>query len=199
MAFAAAALFVSGCSPKGGEAAAVVESADNAVPAEATAASSWSVFDLNSAFTDQDGVKVDLRDVAGKQSVIAFIYTNCTATCPLIVGALKRIEAELSADELRDTRFLLVSLDPDRDTPGRLSEWARGTGLDESRWRLLVGDNATLRELAATLDARYQILENGEIAHTNGFTIIDVEGRVIHHQPGYQDIDDALKTIHTRR
>ncbi len=184
------------CSPKGGEAAAVQESMQSSAQ---VADERLSVFELGSKFLDQNGVDVSLQDVSGETSVVAFIYTNCTATCPLIVGALKRIESALSDQELSKVRFILVSIDPDRDTPGRLADWARDTRLDLNRWTLLAGDDATIRELAVSLDARYQTLANGEIAHTNGFSVIDEQGRVVHHQPGFSDVSDALKAIQTRR
>lgn len=159
----------------------------------------FSVFDLNGRFTDQHGVSTSLRSVARPINVVAFIYTSCTETCPLIVGALKRIEAGLSESERDSVRFVLVSIDPDRDTPGRLAEWARTTGLDETRWSLLAGDDATIRELAVSLDVRYQPMANGEIAHTNGFSLVDGNGLVIHTQPGFTDVDEPLKIIHSRR
>lgn len=153
----------------------------------------FSVFDLSSQWKDQRGREVQLSDVAGSRSVVAMIYTSCTVTCPLIVSALKRIEAAVPADS--GMRFLLISIDPDRDTPGRLAQWASDVRLDESRWTLLAGSDRAVRELAVTLDVRYEKQSDGEIAHTNGFAIIDHRGAVIHRQPGYSDVDQAVRVL----
>lgn len=157
----------------------------------------YSIFELAGEWTDQRGNVVALDDVAGDASVVALIYTSCKATCPLIVGALKRIEAAMPKDQ-QGLRFLLVSIDPDRDTPGRLAEWARQTGLDESRWTLLAGSDETVRELAVSLDVRYQQQQDGEIAHTNGFSIIDRRGYVRHAQPGYSDVEQAVRVLNAQ-
>lgn len=153
-----------------------------------------SVFDLSGSWKDQNGRAVRLSDVAGEQTVVAMIYTSCTVTCPLIISALKRIEASLPANDT-SVRFVLVSIDPDRDTPGRLAAWAEETRLDTARWSLLAGSDATVRELAVTFDVRYQKQSDGEIAHTNGFSIIDRSGQLIHHQDGYSDVDGAVRVL----
>lgn len=180
-------------------AAATAPAPANDSPRAGATTESISVFDLDGKFVDQNGHSVTLKSVARPVNVVAFIYTSCKETCPLIVGALKRIEAGLSATDRDSVRFVLISIDPDRDTPGRMSEWAKTAALDESNWTLLVGDDAAIRELAVSLDIRYQTMANGEIAHTNGFTLLDDQGRVMHYQAGFTDIDESLKIIQARR
>jgi len=161
----------------------------------ATANTSISLFDLESSWRDVHGRTVSLRDVSSKVNVLAMIYTSCTVTCPLIIADLKRIEGSLSPADLPHVRFLLVSLDPDRDTPGRLETWARETRLDETRWVLLSGHEGTVRELAATLEVRYRKLDDGEIAHTNGINIVDQAGRLSHHTEGIGQTDRSAQAV----
>lgn len=85
---------------------------------------SYSVFDLGGQYTTQRGENVELAQVAGEKTVVAFIYTSCRATCPLIVSALKRVEAGLTQAELADVRFVLVTIDPEHDTPQVLARFA---------------------------------------------------------------------------
>jgi cytochrome oxidase Cu insertion factor (SCO1/SenC/PrrC family) len=57
------------------------------------------------------------------------------AACPLLVAKVKALEAKLSAGARKDTRVLLVSFDPDRDTAealGKLSHSSVLTVLDRS-------------------------------------------------------------------
>lgn len=156
---------------------------------------SYSVFELGGQYTTQRGENVELAQVAGEKTVVAFIYTSCQATCPLIVSALKRVEAGLTQAELADVRFVLVTIDPEHDTPQVLARFAEERQLDTSRWTLLRGSAATLRELAVSLDARYQPMGGGEIAHTNGFSILDSQGRPLYHQPDFANVDGALNAI----
>ena len=155
----------------------------------------YSLFELASTWKDQNGQRVTLDHVAGQATVLSMIYTSCAATCPLIVADLKRIDAALSPAERPRVRFILVSLDPARDTPGRLSDWAKATHIDESRWTLLSGDDGDVRELAATLDVRYQRQPDGEMAHTNGIHIVDRSGRVEYTQPGLGGVDQTVQAI----
>jgi protein SCO1 len=148
----------------------------------------YSLYDLPSTWRDQRGAAVRLPSLAGTVRVVAMVYTSCHATCPLIVGELKRIEASLPADRRGDVGFVLVSLDPARDTPGRLAEWAARTELDPARWTLLAGDGGAVREVAAALGVRYQPQAGGEggaeLAHTNVITVLDAAGAVAHQQVG---------------
>lgn len=172
--------------PRTAPAAAVTPAAVTAAAA-ADADERWSLYDLPSAWRDQRGAAVRLPSLAGRVRVVAMVYTSCHATCPLIVADLKRIEASIPAARRDAVGFVLVSLDPERDTPGRLAEWAARTQLDPSRWTLLNGDDDAVRELSATLGVRYQAQADGELAHTNAITVLDATGAVAHQQLGLGD------------
>ncbi len=166
--------------PATGAADAAATTPVRAVPA----ATDWSVYDLSSTWVTQRGDSVRLADVAGPVRIVAMVYTECRATCPLIVADLQRILAAVPAARQADVGVVLVSLDPERDTPGRLAEWAAATRLDPARWTLLNGSDAHVRELAATLDVRYQAQPDGEVAHTNAIHVLDARGAVVHRQTG---------------
>ena len=73
-----------------------------------------------------DGRRVDLRSEIedGRPVVVAFIYTSCSAVCPLTTQTLSALQSRLGA--ARDHVHLLsISIDPEQDTPARLREYAR--------------------------------------------------------------------------
>lgn len=144
----------------------------------------WSAYELTSSWVSQRGDTLRLADLAGPVRVVAMVYTECRATCPLIVADLQRVLATVPPERQADVGVVLVSLDPERDTPGRLAEWARQTRLDPARWTLLNGSDDAVRELAATLDVRYQAQPDGEVAHTNAIHVLDARGAVVHRQAG---------------
>ena len=146
----------------------------------------YSLYDLPAAWRDQRGAEVRLPSLAGTVRVVAMVYTRCAATCPLIVADLKRIEASIPAARRDAVGFVLVSLDPERDTPDRMARWAERTALDPARWTLLAGDAGAVRELAAVLGVRYQPAGAGgdEVVHTNVITVLDPTGAVVHQQVG---------------
>jgi protein SCO1/2 len=62
----------------------------------------------------------------GKWSFLYFGYTYCPDACPLTLTQLNALEKQLAAQGLnQDTAYLLISVDPGRDTPERLGEYTR--------------------------------------------------------------------------
>jgi protein SCO1 len=172
-----------------------VTTADAAEVPVRAAADGFSVHDLSSRWVTQRGDTVQLADLPGRVQVMAMVYTSCHSTCPAIVKEMKQLESALGDATRGDVHFLLVSLDPARDTPGRMAEWAAGTQLDPTRWTLLAGDDGTLRELAAVLGVRYQVLQNGEVAHSNVITVLDSTGTVVHQRTTLGGSLEGLTTL----
>ena len=150
----------------------------------------FSVYDLGGSWRDQSGATRSLASWRGTPVLLAMIYTHCTATCPLAVSELKRIAALHP-----DVRFVLVSLDPARDDVSRLADYAAERALDPSRWTLLTGSDADVRDLAATLDVRYRRVTPEDLAHSNLITLLDREGRVARQASGRMD-DAAIAELH---
>ena len=153
---------------------------DHAGAAEAAAApaADLSVYQLTSAWTDQHGRTRTLADLHGRPQAVAMVYTHCGSACPRIVGDMKRLEAEFP-----ELGLVLVSIDPERDSPGRLAEFAAGSGLGE-RWTLLNGDDGALMELAAVLGVRYRRVSDTEFMHSNLITVLDSAGNIAYRQEG---------------
>ena len=148
----------------------------------------WSIYDLGSSWRDQHGNQRRLSSLAGRAQVLAMAYTRCTSTCPLAIAEMKRVEAATDTS----VGLVLVSLDPDHDTPAALADYARLRGLDARRWTLLTGASDDVRELAATLGIRYRRLSPAELAHSNTITLIDAAGYVVHQQQGLGERDETI-------
>lgn len=142
----------------------------------AAPATDLSVYQLTSSWTDQHGRQRTLADLRGRPQAIAMVYTHCASACPRIVGDLKRLEAEFP-----ELGLVLVSIDPERDTPGRLQEFAAGSGLG-ARWTLLNGADGALMELAAVLGVRYRRVSATEFMHSNLITVLDAAGNIAYRQ-----------------
>jgi protein SCO1/2 len=150
----------------------------------AATVSDFSVYDLEARWRDQDGAERVLRSLGGRVQVVAMVYTRCTHTCPAIVAEMKRLEATLPAEERGRVGFVLVSLDPGRDTPEQLKQFATSMRLPADAWTLLTGDADAVRELAALLGIRYRAETDAQISHSNTYLVLDAEGRMVHRQDG---------------
>jgi protein SCO1/2 len=67
---------------------------------------------------------VDTRALRGKVLLVYFGYTHCPDVCPASLAAAAQALHTLSAEERPKVRLIMVSVDPERDTPARLKEYA---------------------------------------------------------------------------
>ncbi|MFZ5438358.1 MAG: SCO family protein [Myxococcota bacterium] len=68
---------------------------------------------------------VRLSDFRGKVVLVYFGYTFCPDICPTSLAATARALRELPPADLAKVQTLFVSVDPERDTPEHLAEYAR--------------------------------------------------------------------------
>lgn len=172
---------------------------DSAVPHHAAASphssaggvgepADMSVYHLEGEWTDARDSTRTLGDaLAGRVQVLALVYTSCALACPAVIADMKRIEAATG-----DAGFVLVSIDPARDTPERLRVFAEGSRLSPERWTLLTGNDDDLLELSAVLGVRYRRISNTDFMHSNMLTVLDAEGRIVHRQLGLGQVDETI-------
>ncbi len=102
---------------------------------------------------DANGAKVSLRSEldSGKPLILNFIFTSCTAICPVMSVTLSAVQSALGAEHRR-LRIVSISIDPEYDTPARLKDYAarHRAGPD---WHLLTGDKQVILEVARAFDA----------------------------------------------
>ncbi|HEX2094309.1 MAG TPA: SCO family protein [Longimicrobiaceae bacterium] len=73
---------------------------------------------------DHTGRKVALSDFRGEAVLLFFGFTHCPDVCPLTLGKLARVTESLGRRG-EEVRILLVTVDPERDTPAALAEYVR--------------------------------------------------------------------------
>lgn len=79
------------------------------------------VFELINA-VDQNGDPFTFEDHLGKTIFVYFGYTFCPDACPATLAEWREVKAELG-DKADDVVFVMVTVDPERDSPERLQEW----------------------------------------------------------------------------
>lgn len=106
-----------------------------------------------------------LHDLRGKVVLLYFGYTNCPDVCPASMSAGSQALTQLSAQERADTRLLFVSVDPARDTPAKLKEYAAyfhpemigATGTPEQIAAVAGAYGASYARQAARADGGYAV------------------------------------------
>lgn len=145
----------------------------------AAARSGASIYPLDVALRDQDGAAIGADVFRGHPVIVTMFYGSCPTACPLLVSHVKEVEASLPPEVRADTRVLIVSFDPDRDTPDALRELARAHHVDATRWRFAVASTDDARVLANALGINYAKREGGVFAHDSVITVLDREGKIV--------------------
>src|SRR5438067_2357435 len=161
---------------------ATVPAGVRAANASLAAMSDESVYQLGSTWTNDRGEPLQLVTLAGSAEVVAMVYTRCTSLCPTLVHDLKSMDRSIHGRSRSRTRYVLVTMDPEHDTPAALAEYRRHMGLEDDRWVLLRGSDADTRELAAVLGFAYGRGDGRNYSHSSLVTVLDRGGRIVHQQ-----------------
>ena len=146
--------------------------------------SDLSIYNLPSKWTNQNGQNLEMKDLKGKVLVMVMIYTSCKAACPRIVADMRNIESRLSEKIKPDVKFLLVSIDPEVDTPARLKEFAIANKMDGGQWEFLRSTEENTREFAAVLAVNYKKIAPLDFSHSNIISVFNAEGELTFQQEG---------------
>ena len=135
-----------------------------------------SLYQLQATLTDQHGRSLQWGDLRGQPQLVSMFYANCHVMCPLILQNAAALQKQLPEDLRQGLGVVVITLDPERDTPQTLATVARDHRAPEA-WRFLRPDAGAVRALASVLDVRYRFREDGSINHTSVLVLLDAEGR----------------------
>lgn len=155
-----------------------------------------SIFNLTTEWNTEEGEVIQLKDLKGKTLVMVMIYTTCKAACPRLVADMRNIESKIPKDNLNDLRFILVSIDPENDTPKRLKEFAIENLMDDEQWTFLQGTESSVREFANVLAVKYKQISPLDFSHSNIISVFNTKGELMHQQEGLGvDNKETVQTI----
>lgn len=143
---------------------------------------SWpgdSIHHIDVGIETSDGRRTSLAATGGRVRLVTMFYARCPMACPLTIDTLRSIDRELPAAQRANLRVLLLTLDPEVDTPAALRALAAERRIDETRWMLGRTSASDTRELAAALAIQYRRLENGEFNHASVIVLLSADGRVL--------------------
>lgn len=154
-----------------------------------------SIYQLKSVWKDQNNKEMKLNELYGRQVVLAMIYTSCPTACPVIVNDMQKLEAAIPKKELDNYRFVLISFDPERDTPAQLKKYSHERNLNENGWTLLTGSEIDIAELSQTIGFKYKETKPGLYTHSNLITFLNSRGEIINQSEGLNVRNDWFTTF----
>jgi protein SCO1 len=128
--------------------------------------------------TSQDGRQIALADLRGKVVAVTFIFTMCSATCPVLTPMMSLVQDRLGRDFGTKIEFVSITVDPERDTPEVLKLYAQMHGADVPGWSFLTGSPAVIQDLTRRYGVFASKNLNGEIDHSFLTSIVDQRGIV---------------------
>jgi protein SCO1/2 len=155
----------------------------SSLPESGDIASAASLFDQPWRWRDERGQDVILSQWRGKVLVVTMFYRSCQTRCPMTVGKLREVAGVFERERV-PANFVLVTLDPQSDTPPRLRAFKESHGLSGDSWHFLTGGEAQTRELARTLGV-HPAYDNGHIDHEVRILVFDEEGRPLRRFRGW--------------
>ena len=126
--------------------------------------------------TDQTGRDFKFETLRGKVVVATFGYTTCPDICPLTTAALRQLQDGLSSEERRRIYLLMLTTDPEVDSPDVLAAYAKRYNVDLSSWSFLTGDARVLAQVWKRFGVTVQRRARGLIDHTSLTAVVDRRG-----------------------
>lgn len=129
---------------------------------------------------DQDDQPFTDRELRGKVAVVSFMFTSCPDVCPILTAQISGLRTQLLAQRPQ-LRFVSISVDPEKDTPAVLKDFAKKHGADHADWRFLTGSLAALRDVV--VQGFKQSLDRGDgspssIMHGSHLVLVDQKGMI---------------------
>jgi protein SCO1/2 len=101
------------------------------------------------AFTEMRGAQLTSEDMRGKLVFYNFTYAGCQAPCVQTSTTMAQVQELVKNVDVGGlpVEFVTVSIDPQRDTPARLQEFAAEIGADTSNWHFVTGPEERLKNV----------------------------------------------------
>lgn len=146
--------------------------------------SDLSIYNLPSKWTNQNGKNIELKSLKGNVLVMVMIYTTCKAACPKLVADMRNIESRLNEKTKKNVKLILVSIDPETDTPEKLKAFSIANKMEGDSWIFLRSNEENTREFAAVLAVNYKKISPIDFSHSNIISVFNPDGELIYQQEG---------------
>jgi len=129
----------------------------------------------------RDGQSFDLADYRGQVVLLYFGYTYCPDVCPTSMALIRQVLRQLDAEQLKRVQGVFVSVDPARDTPEQLADYAR---FFHPSIVGLTGTDEELAEAGRLYGAAWRRADTGSamgyaVDHSSNTYVIGTDGRLV--------------------
>ncbi|MFJ1341014.1 SCO family protein [Pseudomonas caricapapayae] len=127
---------------------------------------------------DENGQPVVMDEFKGKWSLLFFGYTFCPDICPTTLAQLRQVKSELPKEAVERLQVVLVSVDPNRDTPTQLKQYL---GYFDKDFRGVTGSLDNLQKLANAVSIPFIPADtskpNYTVDHSGNLALLGPDGK----------------------
>ncbi|MFM1875265.1 MAG: hypothetical protein RL266_1002 [Bacteroidota bacterium] len=129
-------------------------------------------------FVNQDGDTVTNKDLEGKVYLVDFFFTACPSICPIMTANMMKVQERFA--HFNEFHTVSFTVDPARDTPAVLKEYADQRLIRSDKWDFLTGEKDSIYAVAYDYlsSAMEDSLAVGGFLHTEYFILVDKEGNI---------------------
>jgi protein SCO1 len=123
------------------------------------------------SFTDQNGQTFSSEQLKGKIWTFSLFFSECQGICP---SMRQKFEAVQSTATDPQVNFVLLTVDPEKDNPAKLAQYAAASKADPARSHLLTGDLKEIQRVARAFLIPFDLAVN----HSGKVMLVDRGGTV---------------------
>ncbi|WP_404362844.1 SCO family protein [Marinobacter sp.] len=136
--------------------------------------------DLEFELVNSNNDRVTAADYSGQVRLLFFGFTSCPDVCPTALSHIQKSIRQMPEELQKKVTVLFVSVDPERDTPELIGEYASFFGDNITG---LTAEESTLRQLAKRYRTTFGYSEpdsNGhyQVSHSSAIYVFDTQGRI---------------------
>jgi protein SCO1 len=145
----------------------------------------------------REGESFDLADYRGQVVLLYFGYTSCPDVCPTSLVFMRQALEQLEPDQLDQVQGVFISVDPERDDPARLEQYAR---FFHARIMGVSGAHDQLEQAGRLYGAAWQRAESESamgyaVDHSSNTYVIGRDGQLVEILPHGSDAEQILATV----
>jgi len=142
------------------------------------------------------GQSVTQKTLTDKWSIVFFGYTTCPDVCPTTLALMNQVYQQLTEEQRAQLQVVLVSVDPERDTVEKLSQYIPYFNAD---FLGLTGDLQQITNLATTVSTVFAKTQfEGDsylVDHSGNLVLLNPVGQYVGFFRSPHDVNSLLKLL----
>jgi protein SCO1 len=126
------------------------------------------------SLVDQNGSPFRLSEQRGKIVLLFFGYTHCPDVCPVTLSQFRQVKGQLG-NKAEEVRFVLITVDPERDTVEQLRRYVPNFDPD---FIGLTGSRSDLEKVWKSYGVYAEEQPHGDSGHSDDAYLVDHTARV---------------------